>query len=79
MRVSLTTTDGFDLPRVVWLESAAVPKLEAAANEALAKIEAVFGASGREMLLAVLAHQVLGNRQTDTSITSDHDSRKTPR
>ena len=79
MRVSLTTTDGFDLPRVVWLESAAVPKLEAAANEALAKIEADFGSSGREMLLAVLAQQVLGNRQTDLSTTSDHDSRKTPR
>ena len=61
VRISLTTSDGIDRPQVVWVDDAARPHLESITQQALERVEELLGPGGREMLLATLALDLLGD------------------
>jgi hypothetical protein len=68
VRVGFTTPDGRDNSRVVWIDSDLTADLGQLADEMLARVEIRLGPDGREMLLAKLAMEVLGQGALQTDV-----------
>lgn len=60
VRVSLTLPDGTDRPRVVWVDESVADHLRMIVEQCITAVDELVGHSGPEMLLAMLAMEVLG-------------------
>ena len=61
-RVTITSPDGTEYSDVVWVDGAAKPQLQNAADRALDEAEKLLGSRGGEALMALLAGTVAGAR-----------------
>ena len=72
-RVTLTLPDGTDAARVVWIDESDRPTVTSLLNEALIRVTQALGDRGAEMLLAMLARQVLLPEEQAVTALSAHE------
>lgn len=72
-RVTVTLPDGTDAARVVWVDESDMETITAVLEDALDRATRALGERGAEMLLAMLARQVLLPHEQNVSTASSHE------